>query len=58
MMKVTDRQAANAIRVLKEYCEERKECVGCNIDCSEFKKGQSPCYWMIPLITEIENCNP
>ncbi|MGN0333519.1 MAG: hypothetical protein ACI4D9_10955 [Lachnospiraceae bacterium] len=51
-MKVTDKQVINAIQVIREYCEERKECEGCNIDCSEFKKGQSPCYWTIIPFTD------
>lgn len=51
-MKITDKQAVEAIRTIKEYCEERRECEECAIDCSEFKKGQSPCYWLIPNIEE------
>ncbi len=44
-MKITDEQAVEAMQILKNYCEEHKECEGCGIDCSEFKKGHSPCYW-------------
>lgn len=52
-MKITDEQAINAVQLLKDYCEERRECEGCKIDCSEFKKGQSPCYWTVLPLEEF-----
>lgn len=47
-MKITDKQAIEAMQILKEYCEQNQECEGCNAICSELKKGQSPCYFEVP----------
>lgn len=52
MMKVKDTQVSEAIDVLRQYCEEHRECEGCKIDCSMLKRGLSPCFWVAGCLEE------
>lgn len=43
--KITDEQAAEAMEVIRRYCEEHLECEDCKMDCVTLKQGIAPCFW-------------
>lgn len=49
MMEVTrvrDGEVFEAMDVIRQYCEEHRECEECIIDCSVLKRGIAPCFWV------------
>ena len=49
---ITDKQAAQAIATIRQYCEEHDECENCKMDCAMLKQGIAPCFWTPPQVEE------